>query len=65
MQSIAREVAILKQARMAELKSKYAELFGEECRANNKAWMIKRIAWRIQALALASLLLHQRLWPRW
>jgi len=55
MQSIAREVAVLKQTRMAELKSKYAELFGEECRANNKSWLVKRIAWRIQALAEGDL----------
>ena len=55
MQSIAREVAVLKQMRMAELKSKYAELFGEECRANNKARLIKRIVWRIQSLAEGDL----------
>ena len=55
MQSIARDVAILKQMRMADLKSKYSELFGEECRANNRAWLVKRIAWRIQALAEGDL----------
>jgi Protein of unknown function (DUF2924) len=55
MQSIAREVALLKQMRMADLKARYAELFGEDCRANNKAWLIKRIAWRIQALAEGDL----------
>jgi hypothetical protein len=55
MQSIAKEVADLKRMTIPDLKSKYAELFNEACRANNKAWLIKRIAWRLQALAEGDL----------
>ena len=55
MQSIAKEVACLRQMRMGALQSKYAELFGEPCRTNNKAWLIKRLSWRIQALAEGDL----------
>jgi hypothetical protein len=50
MQSIAKEVAGLRQMGVGSLQSRYAELFGESTRAGNKAWLIKRIAWRIQAL---------------
>ena len=49
-QSIAKEVACLRQMRIGALQSRYAEFFGEETRAGNKAWLIKRITWRIQAL---------------
>jgi Protein of unknown function (DUF2924) len=55
MQTIVREVALLKQMGVAELQAKYAELFHESCRVNNKAWLVKRLAWRIQALAEGDL----------
>ena len=32
-----------------QLKAKYAEVFGDETRTGNKAWLVKRIAWRLQA----------------
>jgi hypothetical protein len=54
-QSIAKVVADLRRMSIPELKSKYAELFNEACQANNKAWLIKRIAWRMQALAEGDL----------
>ena len=45
MQSIAREVAYLRQMRVAELQSKYAELFGETCSvgADVFAWVLPRV----------------------
>jgi hypothetical protein len=55
MKAIVREVAMLKQLSVGELQAKYAELFNESCRVNNKAWLIKRLAWRIQALAEGDL----------
>jgi hypothetical protein len=34
----------------------YAELFGDEARTtNNKVWLVKRIAWRLQALVEGDL----------
>ena len=32
-----------------QLKARYAELFGEPTRCNNRPYLIKRIAWRLQA----------------
>src|SRR5690606_3742916 len=40
---------------VGQLRSKYAEVFGEPTRAGNKAWLIKRIAWRIQSLVEGDL----------
>jgi hypothetical protein len=53
--NIAKEVAALKRMTVKELRTKYAEVFGEETRGNNKPWLIKRIAWRLQALAEGDL----------
>jgi len=36
---------------VAELKQRYAEAFGEQTRSNNRDFLEKRIAWRIQANA--------------
>jgi len=55
MQSIAKEMAQLRQMSIPALKSRYAELFNEACRANNKAWLIKRITWCLQAPAEGDL----------
>ncbi|QDU76940.1 hypothetical protein Pan97_39970 [Bremerella volcania] len=49
--NIAKEVASLQRMTVRELRRRYAEVFGEETRAGNKAWLIKRIAWRLQSLA--------------
>jgi hypothetical protein len=38
-----------------ELRAKYAQVFGEETRVGNKAWLVKRIIWRLQALAEGDL----------
>jgi len=41
--------------KVAELQVRYAEVFGEETRVGNKAWLVKRIIWRLQALAEGDL----------
>jgi hypothetical protein len=38
-----------------ELRARYAELFGERPSTQNKGWLLKRLAWRIQALAEGDL----------
>ena len=53
--NIAKEVAALKRMTVKELRAKYSEVFGEETPGNNKPWLIKRIAWRLQALAEGDL----------
>jgi hypothetical protein len=52
---IGKELALLQRMTTRELRAKYAEVFGEETRATNRTWMIKRIAWRLQALAEGGL----------
>jgi Protein of unknown function (DUF2924) len=47
--NIEQEVAALRRMTPRELRTRYEEVFGEECRSNHKQWLIKRIAWRLQA----------------
>jgi hypothetical protein len=52
---IAKEVAALPRLSFADLRARYAELFHEPTRAGNRAWLVRRIAWRLQALAEGDL----------
>ena len=52
---LAHQLTILKRQTIADLRARYAELFGEPTRAGNRAWLVKRIAWRMQALAEGDL----------
>jgi hypothetical protein len=52
---LAAEMAALRHAPVAALRRRYAELFGEATRATNKVWLVRRIAWRLQALAEGDL----------
>jgi hypothetical protein len=47
--NIARQVADLEQMTVGQLRDKYAEVVGEQARSHHKAWLIRRIAWRLQA----------------
>ncbi|XZE33756.1 DUF2924 domain-containing protein [Pirellulaceae bacterium SH501] len=47
--NIDREVALMKLMSVGELRKKYCEVFKEPTNARNKVWLIKRIAWRMQA----------------
>jgi len=49
------EVARLHRLGAQQLRARYAEVFGETTPAHNKAWLIRRIAWRLQALAEGDL----------
>ena len=53
--NIAKEVAALQRLTLPQLRARYAEVFGETTNANNKAWLVKRVAWRLQALAEGGL----------
>ena len=53
--NVAKEVAALKRLTTRELRSRYADTFGEATNANNKAWLVKRIAWRLQVQAEGDL----------
>ncbi|MFK7882884.1 MAG: DUF2924 domain-containing protein [Phycisphaerales bacterium] len=39
----------------AELREVYCEVFGEPSRSNNRQWLVRRIAWRLQAQAEGGL----------
>ena len=53
--NIHREVAALQRMGAKQLRGRYAEVFGETTPAHNKTWLIRRIAWRLQALAEGDL----------
>src|ERR1700674_543810 len=39
----------LRDLKVAELKKRYRELFGEESKSSNKQFLFRRMAWRMQA----------------
>ena len=53
--NIVNEVATLERLTVGQLRQRFAELFGEATQASNRAWLVKRIAWRMQALAEGDL----------
>ncbi|HTU21436.1 MAG TPA: DUF2924 domain-containing protein [Gemmataceae bacterium] len=53
--NIVNEVAALQRLSVAQLRQRFADLFGEATNASNRTWLIKRIAWRRQALAEGDL----------
>ena len=53
--NILHEVATLQRLTVGQLRQRFAELFGEATAASNRTWLIKRIAWRLQALAEGDL----------
>jgi len=62
---LSRQVAALEQMSVGQLRERYAEVFGEAARSGNRQWLLRRVAWRIQALTegdLASRAIDQ---PRW
>jgi hypothetical protein len=52
---IEKEVAALRQMSTGQLCERYAELFGEQTRTRHKAYLIRKIAWRLQARAEGDL----------
>jgi Protein of unknown function (DUF2924) len=52
---VRKQLAALPRLSVAELRRRYAEVFGEATHAAHKAWLIKRIAWRLQAQAEGDL----------
>ena len=53
--NIVNEVATLERLSVGQLRQRIAELFGEATKASNRTWLIKRIVWRMQALAEGDL----------
>jgi hypothetical protein len=55
MLNVAKEVATMERMTVDQLRVKYAEVFGERTNSRHKQWLIKRIAWRMQANAEGGL----------
>jgi hypothetical protein len=55
MTSILSEINDLRHKTVAQLQIRYLEVFGEPSRSNHKQFLIRRIAWRLQALAEGDL----------
>jgi hypothetical protein len=53
--NIVNEVATLQRLTIGQLRQRFAELFGEATYASNRTWLVKRIIWRLQALAEGDL----------
>lgn len=53
--SVAKKVAALGRMTVSELRSKHIEAFGEPTRTGNRDYLVKRIAWRLQANAHGDL----------
>ena len=53
--NVAKEVAALERMTVKELRARYAEAFGEQTPTHNKSWLVKRVAWRLQAMAEGDL----------
>ena len=52
---IEREIAALRNMSTGQLGEKYAELFGESARSRHKVYLMRKIAWRLQARAEGDL----------
>jgi hypothetical protein len=49
------QIDCLRTMTVSQLQAKYREVFGEATNGHNKAWLVKRIAWRMQSLAKGTL----------
>ena len=53
--NVPKEVAALQRLTLRELRNRFALLFGEARPTGNRGWLVKRILWRMQALAEGDL----------
>jgi hypothetical protein len=49
--NVAKEVSTLRHMTVSEPRDRYNQVFGEDTNARNKQWLIKSIAWKVQANA--------------
>jgi hypothetical protein len=50
-----KQIAALERMTVGQLQKRYADIFGEPARSGNRQWLLRRVAWRIQALAEGDL----------
>ena len=54
------EVTELRRMTTSELCDRYTQVFGEETRTRHKPYLIRKIAWRMQAMAEGDLSIRAR-----
>src|SRR6185312_3220247 len=54
-QTLNADIAALQRMTTSELRRRYTEVFGDQPPSWNRVWMLKRLAWRLQALAEGGL----------
>ncbi len=59
--SVRMHIEEVQRMTVGSLREKYREVFGEESRSNHKQFLIRRIAWRLQAIAEGDLSERARL----
>jgi hypothetical protein len=57
---IEQELVTLRRMTAGQLRQRYDQLFGEVSRSSHKAYLIRKIAWRLQAQAEGDLSLRAR-----
>ena len=45
--NVAREAVALQRLTIPQLRQHYAEVYNETTNAGNRAWLVKRILWRL------------------
>jgi len=55
MLNVGQKVSELRRMTVGELRREYAEVFGEQTRSFHKEFLVRRIAWRVQANAEGGL----------
>lgn len=53
--NVGKEVAAMQEMPVAQLRSRYAEVFSETTNARNKQWQLQKIIWRLQSMAEGDL----------
>lgn len=53
--TVSKDLAALEKMTISELHDRYAELFGERIQSRHRIYLVRRIAWRIQANAEGGL----------
>lgn len=54
-QNTKKQIAALERMTVGQLQKRYADVFREPARSSNRQWLLRRVAWRIQALAEGDL----------
>ncbi|HRP63655.1 MAG TPA: DUF2924 domain-containing protein [Phycisphaerales bacterium] len=54
-ENVKKQIAALERMSVDQLQRRYSDVFGEPARSGNRQWLLRRVAWRIQALAEGDL----------